>query len=303
MTHEVPLQHHMFKSEPVDNRTAKQKKLGNLRTQPQTMEMFSAKEIAPIGVNPHPALPFRPGAKPKLVLDIQDTRTPEEIEAARMREAQSMTYALPTIERPEAKPDAFTVSNQVKAKLDALPNPEPPTEKKPTAIKKGNPLYQQYLGIKVQFPEAILFFRLGDFFETFGEDAELLAEELDVVLTTRAFAKDQRVTMAGVPYHAAEQYLTRLIENGHTVAVCDQVGDEPINGLIPRQVVQVVTKGEKVSMLSNPVPEVKTEPAKTVEEAVVYEAPKTQTHTPPLGPAGGYTTVLTDGGIRIMWPL
>jgi len=93
MTPEVPLQQHMFKAEPVDNRTAKQKRLAKQRAQPRTMEMFSAKDIAPIGVNPHPALPFGPGAKPKLVLEIQDTRAPEEIEAARMREAQSKTYS------------------------------------------------------------------------------------------------------------------------------------------------------------------------------------------------------------------
>ncbi|MCW5874309.1 MAG: DNA mismatch repair protein MutS [Anaerolineales bacterium] len=108
------------------------------------------------------------------------------------------------------------------------------------------PVRQQYLDIKRQHPGAILFFRLGDFYETFDDDAELVARELDIVLTSRNVAKGARVPMAGVPHHAAESYLARLIERGHHVAICEQVGTEPIKGLMPREVVRIVTPGTVV---------------------------------------------------------
>ena len=112
-----------------------------------------------------------------------------------------------------------------------------------TVDERISPVRQQYLDIKRQYPQAILFFRLGDFYETFDGDAELVARELDIVLTSRNVAKGTRVPMAGVPYHAAENYLSRLIEKGHHVAICEQVGEEPINGLMPREVVRIVTPG------------------------------------------------------------
>jgi DNA mismatch repair protein MutS len=105
------------------------------------------------------------------------------------------------------------------------------------------PIRQQYLEIKRQYPDAILFFRLGDFYETFDDDARLTAETLDIVLTSRNVAKGKRVPMAGIPHHAAETYIARLIENGHHVAICEQVGDGPVKGLFPREVVRVVTPG------------------------------------------------------------
>ncbi|HEC22401.1 MAG TPA: DNA mismatch repair protein MutS [Chloroflexi bacterium] len=110
-------------------------------------------------------------------------------------------------------------------------------------MTKVTPVRRQYLDIKKQFPDAIVFFRLGDFYETFDEDAEIVARELDIVLTSRNVAKNQRVPMAGVPHHAAENYIARLIEKGYHVAICDQVGDEPVQGLMPREVVRVVTPG------------------------------------------------------------
>jgi len=109
--------------------------------------------------------------------------------------------------------------------------------------EKLTPVRQQYLEIKRQYPEAILFFRLGDFYETFDEDAKIAARELDIVLTSRNVAKGRRVPMAGIPHHAAENYIARLIEKGYHVAICDQIGDGPVNGLFPRQVVRVVTPG------------------------------------------------------------
>jgi DNA mismatch repair protein MutS len=108
---------------------------------------------------------------------------------------------------------------------------------------KTSPVRQQYLEIKRQHPDQILFFRLGDFYETFDDDAELVARELDIVLTSRNVSKGNRVPMAGIPHHAAENYLSRLIERGYHVAICEQVGTEPVNGLMPREVVRVVTPG------------------------------------------------------------
>lgn len=105
------------------------------------------------------------------------------------------------------------------------------------------PIRQQYLEIKRQYPNAILFFRLGDFYETFDQDAETTSRELDIVLTSRNVAKGQRIPMAGIPYHAVENYLARLIDRGYHVAICEQVGDQPARGLFPREVVRVVTPG------------------------------------------------------------
>src|SRR5690606_21378843 len=110
-------------------------------------------------------------------------------------------------------------------------------------MSMATPVRQQYLDIKTQFPSAIVFFRLGDFYETFDEDAEITARELDIVLTSRNVSKNKRVPMAGVPHHAAESYIARLIEKGYHVAICEQVSDEPVNGLMPREVVRVVTPG------------------------------------------------------------
>ena len=105
------------------------------------------------------------------------------------------------------------------------------------------PIRQQYLEIKRDYPNTILFFRLGDFYETFDEDAELTARELDIVLTSRPIGKGLRAPLAGIPYHALENYLARLIEKGHHVAICEQVGDQPVKGIFPRKVVRVVTPG------------------------------------------------------------
>ncbi len=105
------------------------------------------------------------------------------------------------------------------------------------------PIRKQYLEIKRQYPNAILFFRLGDFYETFDQDAEIAARELDIVLTSRPVGKGVRVPLAGIPHHAAENYLARLIDRGFHVAICEQVGDQPLKGIFPRKVVRVVTPG------------------------------------------------------------
>jgi DNA mismatch repair protein MutS len=108
------------------------------------------------------------------------------------------------------------------------------------------PVRQQYLEIKRNHPNEILFFRLGDFYETFDEDAEITARELDIVLTSRPVGKGVRAPLAGIPYHAVENYLARLIEKGYHVAICEQVGDQPEKGIFPRKVVRVVTPGTVV---------------------------------------------------------
>lgn len=101
---------------------------------------------------------------------------------------------------------------------------------------------RQYLELKKQYPDAILFFRLGDFYETFDDDARIVAEVCDVVLTSRPITADQRVPLAGVPWHSAETHIARLIQAGYKVAICEQVG-EVGKGLVEREVVRVVTPG------------------------------------------------------------
>ena len=108
------------------------------------------------------------------------------------------------------------------------------------------PIRQQYLEIKRQVPDCILLFRLGDFYETFDQDAETTSRELDIVLTSRPIGKGLRAPLAGIPYHALDNYLARLIEKGYHVAICEQIGDLPVKGLFPRKVVRVVTPGTVV---------------------------------------------------------
>ena len=108
------------------------------------------------------------------------------------------------------------------------------------------PVRRQYLEIKRQHPDAIVFFRLGDFYETFDKDAETAARELDLVLTSRPVSKDVRIPMAGVPHHAVEGYIARLIEKGYRVALAEQVGQVTGKGLVAREVTRVVTPGTVV---------------------------------------------------------
>jgi len=108
------------------------------------------------------------------------------------------------------------------------------------------PLRQQYLQIKKRFPDTIVFFRLGDFYESFDDDAKKVAEACNIVLTARDMGTAQRVPLAGVPYHALDTYLARIINAGHKVAIVEQTSDEAINGLMTREVVRVVTPGTVV---------------------------------------------------------
>jgi len=108
------------------------------------------------------------------------------------------------------------------------------------------PMMRQYLEIKERNPDSILFFRLGDFYEMFGEDAKLAAKELDIVLTTRnkSGEPEDRALMCGVPYHSAEPYIAKLIAKGYKVAICEQLEDPAtVKGIVARDVVRTVTPG------------------------------------------------------------
>ncbi|MDD5177326.1 MAG: DNA mismatch repair protein MutS [Sterolibacterium sp.] len=105
-------------------------------------------------------------------------------------------------------------------------------------------MMQQYLSIKAQHPEMLLFFRMGDFYELFHADAEKAARLLDITLTRRGQSAGQPVPMAGVPYHAVEQYLARLVKQGESVAICEQIGDPASSkGPVERAVTRIVTPG------------------------------------------------------------
>ena len=113
-----------------------------------------------------------------------------------------------------------------------------------TRSPADTPLMRQYLDVKERYPSAIVFFRLGDFYEMFFEDAVLGARLLDLTLTTRDKGKDDAVPMCGVPHHAARGYIARLTELGHTVVLCEQVEDPKLaKGLVKREVVRLVTPG------------------------------------------------------------
>ncbi len=114
-------------------------------------------------------------------------------------------------------------------------------------MPKLTPSRQQYLDIKAQHPDAIVLFRLGDFYETFDGDAEIASRELDLTLTGRGPNREDRVPMAGVPYHAAEAYIARLVEKGYHVVIAEQMGTETVNGLMPREVTRIITPGTVIA--------------------------------------------------------
>lgn len=106
------------------------------------------------------------------------------------------------------------------------------------------PMLKQYQGIKSKAPDAILFYRLGDFYEMFGADAELAAPILQIALTARDAGEGKRIPMCGVPYHALESYLARLVNAGHKVAICEQVEDpKNAKGIVQREIIRVVSPG------------------------------------------------------------
>ncbi len=118
-----------------------------------------------------------------------------------------------------------------------------PDEKNPI-LDQHTPMMQQYLRIKAQHPDLLLFYRMGDFYELFYDDARRAADLLNITLTARGQSAGAPVPMAGVPFHAAESYLAKLIKQGHSVAICEQLGDPATSkGPVERQVVRIVTPG------------------------------------------------------------
>jgi len=115
-----------------------------------------------------------------------------------------------------------------------------------TMIDSGlhTPMMQQYLRIKADHPNRLLFYRMGDFYELFFDDAKLVSRLLGITLTARGHSAGQAIPMAGVPYHSAETYLSRLLKQGHCVAICEQVGEvKPGTGPVKREVVRILTPG------------------------------------------------------------
>ena len=111
-------------------------------------------------------------------------------------------------------------------------------------IGNHTPMMQQYLRIKAQHPDMLLFYRMGDFYEMFYEDAERASRLLDITLTTRGASAGAPIKMAGVPFHAIDQYLAKLVRIGESVAICEQIGDSATSkGPVDRQVTRIVTPG------------------------------------------------------------
>ena len=106
------------------------------------------------------------------------------------------------------------------------------------------PMMTQYLETKQQHPDCILFYRLGDFYEMFFEDAKTVARELEITLTGKDCGLEERAPMCGVPYHAVEGYLARLVQKGYKVAIAEQMEDPKMaKGLVKREVIRIVTPG------------------------------------------------------------
>lgn len=111
------------------------------------------------------------------------------------------------------------------------------------------PMMQQYLQTKEEYKDCILFYRLGDFYEMFFEDAQIVSKELELTLTGKNCGMEERAPMCGIPYHAVEVYLNRLVANGHKVAICEQVEDPKMaTGLVKRDVIRIVTPGTNTDM-------------------------------------------------------
>ena len=109
-------------------------------------------------------------------------------------------------------------------------------------MAKLSPMMEQYFAIKKKHQDQILFFRLGDFYEMFFEDAKLASKELELTLTGRDCGQEERAPMCGIPYHSCEAYIQRLIKKGYKVAICEQMEDPALaKGLVKREVIRVIT--------------------------------------------------------------
>ena len=112
-----------------------------------------------------------------------------------------------------------------------------------------SPMMQKYLETKAEYNDCILFYRLGDFYEMFFEDAKIVSKELELTLTGKQCGLEERAPMCGVPYHAVEGFLNKLISKGYKVAICEQVEDPKLaKGLVKREVTRIVTPGTNLDM-------------------------------------------------------
>src|SRR2546430_1394090 len=111
-------------------------------------------------------------------------------------------------------------------------------------LSAHTPMMQQFLRVKAEHPDKFVFYRMGDFYELFYDDAVRAAPLLDITLTSRGHSAGAPIPMAGVPYHAVDQYLAKLIRNGESVAICEQIGDPATSkGPVERKVTRIVTPG------------------------------------------------------------
>src|SRR5690606_24838067 len=111
-------------------------------------------------------------------------------------------------------------------------------------LSSHTPMMQQYLGLKSEHPDILLFYRMGDFYELFYDDAKRASQLLDISLTKRGASAGEPIPMAGVPFHAVEGYLAKLVQLGESVAICEQIGDPATSkGPVERKVVRIVTPG------------------------------------------------------------
>ena len=113
-----------------------------------------------------------------------------------------------------------------------------------------SPMMQHYLQTKEQYKDCILFYRLGDFYEMFFDDAIMVSKELELTLTGKNCGLEERAPMCGVPFHAADSYINRLVSNGHKVAICEQMEDpKQAKGIVKREVIRVVTPAQTLIWL------------------------------------------------------
>lgn len=111
-----------------------------------------------------------------------------------------------------------------------------------------SPMMQQYMKIKEEYQDCVLFFRLGDFYEMFFEDAKRISRELELTLTGKKCGLEERAPMCGVPFHSADTYIARLVEKGYKVAICEQTEDpSQVKGIVKREVIQIVTPGTVIN--------------------------------------------------------
>ena len=116
-------------------------------------------------------------------------------------------------------------------------------------VAELTPMMQQYIETKKQYQDCILFYRLGDFYEMFFEDALTASRELEITLTGKNCGQEEKAPMCGVPYHAVEGYLNKLVSKGYKVAICEQVEDpKQAKGIVKREVVRIVTPVRKLAM-------------------------------------------------------